>query len=240
MKDLDFSIRWTMMKAEAHYEFVKNSQGDEYDYIDLKGINDILTPLRLKYFISDKFAIIRQENKNGPDVDKPAIYMIDLITGEEKDCISLPWPGFDQAYGRLTKAQMIGANLTYIRRYLLMCAYDISVAKDMFDSGCANQANIPTFYDQNDGAAQQTAPVNQNQTAYQSNDGFTISEDPNENTWDRNALEDARNTIIEYGPYAGMRLGDVERNDFSAVVNMAKDARTDIGAKCRLIMEMTR
>lgn len=51
MKDLDFSIRWTMMKAEAHYEFVKNSQGDEYDYIDLKGINDILTPLRLKYFI---------------------------------------------------------------------------------------------------------------------------------------------------------------------------------------------
>ena len=70
MKDLDFSIRWTMMKAEAHYEFVKNSQGDEYDYIDLKGINDILTPLRLKYFISDKFAIIRQENKNGPDVDR--------------------------------------------------------------------------------------------------------------------------------------------------------------------------
>ena len=37
-----------------------------------------------------------------------------------------------------------------------------------------------------------------------------------------------------------MRLGDVERNDFSAVVNMAKDTRTDIGAKCRLIMEMTR
>lgn len=226
-----------MMKAEAHQEFVKNAQGSEYDYIDLKGINDVLTPLRLKYFVSDKFAIIHQEQKNGPDVDKPAIYMIDLITGEEKDCIYLPWPGFDQAYGQLSKAQMIGANLTYIRRYLLMCAYDISVAKDMFDSGnYAYQTNIPTVtpYDSYTGVTQQTAQGNQQ------NDGFTISEESSSDGWDGNALEDARNTIIEYGPYAGMRIGDLENTDFSAILNMAKDTRTDVGAKCRLLVEMTR
>lgn len=40
----------------------------------------------------------------------------------------------------MSKAQMIGANLTYIRRYLLMCAYDISVGKDAFDGG----QNIPS------------------------------------------------------------------------------------------------
>ena len=76
------------MKVEAHQMLVKNNEGEDYDYIDLKGINDVLNPLRLKYFVADKFAIIHQVNKNGPDVDKPAIKMIDLLSGEEKDCIS--------------------------------------------------------------------------------------------------------------------------------------------------------
>ena len=76
------------MKVEAHQMLVKNNEGEDYDYIDLKGINDVLNPLRLKYFVADKFAIIHQVNKNGPDVDKPAIKMIDLLF-PGRDLISL-------------------------------------------------------------------------------------------------------------------------------------------------------
>lgn len=216
------------MKAEAHQMLVKNNEGEDYDYIDLKGINDVLNPLRLKYFVADKFAIIHQVNKNGPDVDKPAIKMIDLMTGEEKDCISLPWPGFDQSYRNMSKAQMIGANLTYIRRYLLMCAYDISVGKDAFDGG----QNIPSVGMENN----QNPTMEQNQQ----DDGFTIMEEAQDEAWNGNALEDARNSILISGPYAGMKLGDVEKIDPGFIVNAANDTRTDIGAKCRLILEMTK
>ena len=220
------------MKVEAHQMLMKNNEGEDYDYIDLKGINDVLNPLRLKYFVADKFAIIHQENKNGPDVDKPAIKMIDLMSGEEKDCISLPWPGFDQSYRNMSKAQMIGANLTYIRRYLLMCAYDISVGKDAFDGG----QNIPSVGMENN----QNPTMEQNQ---QNDDGFTIMEEESQDedeAWNGNALEDARDTILAAGPYAGMKLGDVEKLDPGFVVNAASDTRTDIGAKCRLILEMTK
>lgn len=220
------------MKVEAHQMLVKNNEGEDYDYIDLKGINDVLNPLRLKYFVADKFAIIHQANKNGPDVDKPAIKMIDLLSGEEKDCISLPWPGFDQSYRNMSKAQMIGANLTYIRRYLLMCAYDISVGKDAFDGG----QNIPSVGMENN----QNPTMEQNQQT--DNDGFMIMEEsPDEDeAWNGNALEDARDTILVAGPYAGMKLGDVEKLDLGFIVNAASDTRTDIGAKCRIILEMTK
>lgn len=245
-------MRWTMMKAEAHLMLMKNNEGEDYDYIDLKGINDVLNPLRLKYLISDKFTIVHQENKNGPDVDKPAIKMIDLMTGEEKDCISLPWPGFDQSYRNMSKAQMIGANLTYIRRYLLMCAYDISVGKDAFDS----EQNIPSVGMKNNQnpTTEHNLPLHpnipQNFTPPQNfkqpqidNDGFTIMEEESQDddeAWNGNALEDARDTILVAGPYAGMKLGDVEKLDPGFVVNAASDTRTDIGAKCRLILEMTK
>ena len=240
------------MKAEAHLMLMKNNEGEDYDYIDLKGINDVLNPLRLKYLISDKFTIVHQENKNGPDVDKPAIKMIDLMTGEEKDCISLPWPGFDQSYRNMSKAQMIGANLTYIRRYLLMCAYDISVGKDAFDS----EQNIPSVGMKNNQnpTTEHNLPLHpnipQNFTPPQNfkqpqidNDGFTIMEEESQDddeAWNGNALEDARDTILVAGPYAGMKLGDVEKLDPGFVVNAASDTRTDIGAKCRLILEMTK
>lgn len=225
------------MKAKAHQMLVKNNEGEDYDYIDLKGINDVLNPLRLKYFVADKFAIVHQENKNGPDVDKPAIKMIDLITGEEKDCISLPWPGFDQSYRNMSKAQMIGANLTYIRRYLLMCAYDISVGKDAFDAG----QNIPSVGMENI-QNQSTYPNDSENFNQQTDDGFMIMEESQDEdeSWNGNALEDARDTILIAGPYAGMKLGDVEKRDPGFIVNAASDTRTDIGAKCRLILEMTK
>ena len=123
---MNYYDRRAALIAELNKNLVKNRETDDYDYIDLKGINDVLHPLKCKYKITD----MPCKEDNGD----MSLIMIDSLTGEKHGKITIPWPGNDDEHNNnMRKIQITGANITYLRRYLLMLAYDISVPKDFYD-----------------------------------------------------------------------------------------------------------
>ena len=117
---MNYYDRRAALIAELNKNLVKNRETDDYDYIDLKGINDVLHPLKCKYKITD----MPCKEDNGD----MSLIMIDSLTGEKHGKITIPWPGNDDEHNNnMRKIQITGANITYLRRYLLMLAYDISV-----------------------------------------------------------------------------------------------------------------
>ena len=120
---MNYYDRRAALIAELNKNLVKNRETDDYDYIDLKGINDVLHPLKCKYKITD----MPCKEDNGD----MSLIMIDSLTGEKHGKITIPWPGNDDEHNNnMRKIQITGANITYLRRYLLMLAYDISGAGD--------------------------------------------------------------------------------------------------------------
>ena len=59
----------------------KTEKTDDYDYIDLKGINDVLHPLKCKYKITD----MPCKEDNGD----MSLIMIDSLTGEKHGKITI-------------------------------------------------------------------------------------------------------------------------------------------------------
>lgn len=135
IKNMSFYERRAALISELNKNLVKNRETDDYDYIDLKGINQYLQPLKVKYGITD-IPCIEPNNDLG-------LIMIDSITGKHYDKITIPWPGLDPEHNNMRVVQVIGANITYLRRYLLMLAYDINVPKDFYDEQKQNFSMIP-------------------------------------------------------------------------------------------------
>lgn len=80
---MNYYDRRAALIAELNKNLVKNRETDDYDYIDLKGINDVLHPLKCKYKITD----MPCKEDNGD----MSLIMIDSLTGEKHGKITIPW-----------------------------------------------------------------------------------------------------------------------------------------------------
>lgn len=232
IKVMNYYARRAALIAELNQNLVKNRETDDYDYIDLKGINDVLHPLKCKYKITD----IPCMETNGD----MSLIMIDALTGEQLDKITIPWPGDDSEHNNnMRKIQIIGANITYLRRYLLMLAYDISVPKDFYDDKPLKFDDIPEVLSPKESTYDsQVGNKKSSDLTYASPEEVfekeavkqdfvpceTVEEelrlDPNRGR--KNIYDDAENYMVRDGKYAGMSLCEVAKMDPNEIVVMAQ------------------
>lgn len=234
IRNMSYYERRAALISELNKNLVKNRETDDYDYIDLKGINQVLQPLKCKYKITD----VPLRESNG----EMSLIMIDACSGKEHGKVTIPWPGSDPEHNNnMREIQIIGANITYLRRYLLMLAYDISVPKDFYDEKPLKFDNIPevlTPKESNESqgetkkSSDQTyaskeeafgkAAILQNSISYETNEE-ELQLDPNRGkTKGNNIYADAENYIVKEGKYAGMPLGEVANADPNELVAMAQ------------------
>ena len=236
IKNMSFYERRAALIAELNKNLVKNRETDDYDYIDLKGINQYLQPLKVKYKITD--IPYMEENKD------LGLIMVDSVTGEKKDKVTVPWPGLDPEHNNMRTVQVIGANITYLRRYLLMLAYDINVPKDFYDEQKQNFSMIPEVLPQKETTEtkkQNSKPSDSSDLVYTSldeyvkgekqaekeetvvyeTDGEELKLDPSRGR-KNNIYDDAENYIVKNGKYAGMPLCEVREIDPNEFVSMAR------------------
>lgn len=215
IRNMSYYERRSFLIAELNSGLVKNRETDDYDYIDLKGINQVLQPLKCKYKISD---VPCKETNNDM-----SLIMIDALTGEPHDKVTVPWPGLDPEHNNMRAVQTIGANITYLRRYLLMWAYDINVPKDFYDDKPLNLDIIPEIL-----TAKETAqPVKKGTDKSPDLTYEPVEEelqlDPNRGKASKkNIYDDAENYIIKEGNYAGMPLCELVDTDPDELVAMAR------------------
>lgn len=230
MRELPFHLRRAYLIEEANRKLRKNKETDDYDYIDLHGINKVLLPLKIKYLITDEPV----ENK------RPGLKIIDMVTGKEMFEIFVPWPDKDDQFG-MTNAQIIGANITYLRRYLIMWAYDLS-SGDMLDnkvkipevnvSAAASASDMPELLKMSN---QETVIPGAAATDLEEEEFFLNPSIEQTNT--KNILVDAQNYIMTTGPFAGMCLGDIYRNNKDMVIDMAKDnSNPQLATYCNILL----
>lgn len=238
IRTMSYYERRSLLIAELNSGLVKNRETDDYDYIDLKGINQVLQPLKCKYKISD---IPCKEPNNDM-----SLIMVDTLTGKQFDKVTVPWPGLDPEHNNMRAVQTIGANITYLRRYLLMWAYDINVPKDFYDDKPLNLDMIPEIPTAK-GAAQPVGkgtdkssdltyrPVEEvlKNPAYVApmemvsydpeTDEEELQLDPNRGkSSKKNIYDDAENYVVKEGNYAGMPLCEVADTDPDELLAMAR------------------
>ena len=201
---MNYYDRRAALIAELNKNLVKNRETDDYDYIDLKGINDVLHPLKCKYKITD----MPCKEDNGD----MSLIMIDSLTGEKHGKITIPWPGNDDEHNNnMRKIQITGANITYLRRYLLMLAYDISVPKDFYDEN-----KTPLKFNDIPEALRPKESVKDGQEE-------NLQLDPNRGRGKtKNIYDDAENYMVKEGKYEGIMLCDVAKMDPNDLIEMAR------------------
>lgn len=232
---MNYYDRRAALIAELNKNLVKNRETDDYDYIDLKGINDVLHPLKCKYKITD----MPCKEDNGD----MSLIMIDSLTGDEHGKITIPWPGNDDEHNNnIRKIQITGANITYLRRYLLMLAYDISAPKDFYDEN-----KTPLKFNDIPEALRPKESVKDGQEENKkSSDLDPVSKekyfgtekkdlvpyetgeeelqlDPNRGRGKtKNIYDDAENYMVKEGKYEGIMLCDVAKMDPNDLIEMAR------------------
>lgn len=238
IKTMSYYERRSFLIAELNSGLVKNRETDDYDYIDLKGINQVLQPLKCKYKISD---IPCKESNNDM-----SLIMIDALTGKQHEKLTVPWPGLDPEHNDMRAVQIVGANITYLRRYLLMWAYDINVPKDFYDEKPLNLDSIPEIPTVRETSAEEKKKESselthsskgkwvENKPTYVQ--GEVVSYDPEtgeeelrldpnrgrKKSKQKNIYEDAENYIVKEGNYAGVPLCEIADTDPDELVAMAR------------------
>lgn len=236
MATLPFYLRRAFLIEEANRKLRKNKETDDFDYLDLHGINKVLLHLKLKYLITDEPITETLQNSQKNDLQRPGLKIIDMVTGQEMLQVFVPWPEHDDRYD-MSKVQMIGANITYLRRYLIMWAYDLS-SGDVLDKklGGIQIPEVEVNPEMASMAPDLPEPLRM-QTTTSTEEEFYL--DPiQEQQSQNNIIEDAKNYVLTTGSYAGMCLGDLATANHDLIRNMAEDqGNPQLSMYCNVLLQ---
>jgi hypothetical protein len=103
----------------------------KYDYFTPDGILTILNPLLLKYSVFTQFVLIKNENTY-----TGKLYVSDTETG---DSLNYELESPEITIKGANPVQALGGLQTYLKRYLLMNAFNIADNKDDYDSNAQQE-----------------------------------------------------------------------------------------------------
>lgn len=241
IKEMSFMERRQRLINElGQSKIKKKSEGQDFRYIDLQDIKEVLDPLKLKYGITD---FVSFEDYGTPS-GKPCIKLFDLwnLSTEPQLVFYLPGVAIVDDYNG-SIIQRVGAYSTYYRRYLLMLAYDIA-AQDEIDAAPASEVvdlKIPSSIPEmpNDWVDPQSVTSqtvqnenldNDNQVYHQ--ESFLASLDSLIDAKEETTVNttNSKNYILTNGPYEGCNLENVEIMDPNYLRSLAEDDNVDASA----------